>query len=61
LLLLNFSFLVFLYIYIRNFTALRTGDIVVGCSDGIVRIFSAVPSRYASPELLEKFEEEVLY
>ncbi|CAG2067186.1 unnamed protein product, partial [Timema podura] len=28
-------------------------------SDGLVRVFSADPSRYASPEILAKFEEEV--
>nr|CAD7266592.1 unnamed protein product [Timema shepardi] len=34
-------------------------DIVAGTSDGLVRVFSADPSRYASPEILAKFEEEV--
>ncbi|XP_076684059.1 phospholipase A2 activator protein [Andrena cerasifolii] len=35
------------------------GDIVAASSDGIVRIFSYDPERYADAETLEKFEEEV--
>nr|CAD7403114.1 unnamed protein product [Timema cristinae] len=34
-------------------------DIIAGTSDGLVRVFSADPSRCASPEILAKFEEEV--
>ncbi|XP_076180286.1 phospholipase A2 activator protein isoform X2 [Ptiloglossa arizonensis] len=35
------------------------GDIVAGSSDGIVRIFTCDPDRYADAETLEEFEQEV--
>ncbi|KZC09181.1 Phospholipase A-2-activating protein [Dufourea novaeangliae] len=35
------------------------GDIVAGSSDGVVRIFSCDPERYADPETLQEFEQEV--
>lgn len=35
------------------------GDIVVGSSDGAVRIFSCNPERYANAEMLQAFEKEV--
>lgn len=38
---------------------LKNGDIVTGSSDGLVRIFTRDEARYASPENLTKFKEEV--
>lgn len=38
---------------------LNNGDIVSGSSDGVVRIFSACPARYADPEVIMSFEKEV--
>lgn len=38
---------------------LQNGDIVAGSSDGIVRVFSADPSRQAEPSLQQQFAEEV--
>ncbi|XP_031830559.2 phospholipase A2 activator protein [Nomia melanderi] len=38
---------------------LPNGDIVAGSSDGVVRIFSCDPERYAEPETLQEFEKEV--
>lgn len=35
------------------------GDIVAGSSDGVIRIFTCDPERYADPETLQNFEEEV--
>ncbi|XP_076236021.1 phospholipase A2 activator protein isoform X2 [Calliopsis andreniformis] len=35
------------------------GDIVAGSSDGVVRIFSCDPEKYADAETLQKFEEDV--
>lgn len=35
-------------------------DIVAGSSDGIVRIFSADSERWASPEILEAWEQQVI-
>ncbi|KAJ4435996.1 hypothetical protein ANN_18620, partial [Periplaneta americana] len=40
-------------------TYLKNGDIVTGSSDGIVRVFSADPSRQADPALQQQFSEEV--
>ncbi|XP_066598418.1 phospholipase A-2-activating protein [Prorops nasuta] len=34
------------------------GDIISGASDGIIRIFSADPERYADPESLKSYEEQ---
>jgi phospholipase A-2-activating protein len=33
------------------------GDIVTGCSDGTVRIYSAAEERWASEEDLKKYDE----
>ncbi|KAK2577800.1 hypothetical protein KPH14_012247 [Odynerus spinipes] len=38
---------------------LPNGDIVTGSSDGVVRIFSNTPERFADLEKLQQFEEEV--
>lgn len=35
------------------------GDVVSGCSDGIVRIFSQVEERWASAEELKEYDESV--
>lgn len=35
------------------------GDIVSGCSDRIVRIFSASEERWASPEVLKEYDDHV--
>ena len=35
------------------------GDIVSGCSDGVVRVFSASEDRWASPADLAAYEEQV--
>eukprot|EP01135_Chromosphaera_perkinsii_P008265 Nk52_evm7s1224 gene=Nk52_evmTU7s1224 len=39
--------------------ALPNGDIVVGCSDGMARVFSTAESRFASESLVREFEEQV--
>lgn len=38
---------------------LPNSDVVTGSSDGVIRIFSQDPSRYATEEILESFENEV--
>ncbi|XP_012257921.2 phospholipase A-2-activating protein [Athalia rosae] len=38
---------------------LPNGDIVTGASDGIIRIFSANPNRYADPKTLHQYDESV--
>jgi len=38
---------------------LPNGDIVSGCSDGVIRIFSASEERWASEEDLRKYENQV--
>jgi phospholipase A-2-activating protein len=35
------------------------GDIVTGCSDGVVRVFSAVDERWASAEDLKTYDDQV--
>jgi phospholipase A-2-activating protein len=35
------------------------GDIVSGCSDGVVRVFSASENRWAAAEELKKYEDLV--
>ena len=35
------------------------GDIVSGCSDGIVRVFSASEERWASAERLKEYDDHV--
>jgi phospholipase A-2-activating protein len=35
------------------------GDIVSGCSDGVVRVFSSAEERWASQEDLKEYEEKV--
>jgi phospholipase A-2-activating protein len=35
------------------------GDIVSGCSDGVVRVFSAAEERWATTEDLKEYEDEV--
>ena len=35
------------------------GDIVTGCSDGVVRVFSAVEERWASAEDLKTYDDQV--
>lgn len=35
------------------------GDIVSGCSDGIVRVFSASEERWASAEILKEYDDHV--
>lgn len=35
------------------------GDIVSGCSDGVVRIFSESKERWANADVLETFESQV--
>jgi phospholipase A-2-activating protein len=35
------------------------GDIVSGCSDGIVRVFSASEERWASAEKLKEYDDHV--
>ncbi|XP_001606082.1 phospholipase A-2-activating protein isoform X4 [Nasonia vitripennis] len=39
---------------------LPNGDIVCGASDGLVRIFTAHPERYADSEIIQRFEESVV-
>ncbi|CAK9827068.1 Phospholipase A-2-activating protein [Anthophora retusa] len=38
---------------------LPNGDVVTGSSDGFVRIFTCDPERYANPETLQEFEQEI--
>ncbi|KAG6802854.1 phospholipase A-2-activating protein [Apis mellifera caucasica] len=38
---------------------LPNGDVVTGSSDGVVRIFSCNPERYADSETLQEFEQQV--
>lgn len=40
-------------------STMGNGDIVAGSSDGKVRVFSSDRSRFASPEVLEKFQKDV--
>lgn len=40
-------------------SSMPNGDIVTGASDGVVRIFSASEERWASAEVLKKFDEVV--
>ena len=35
------------------------GDIVTGCSDGVVRVFSSVEERWASAEDLKSYDDQV--
>jgi phospholipase A-2-activating protein len=35
------------------------GDIVSGCSDGVIRIFSASKERWASEQDLKEYEDQV--
>lgn len=35
------------------------GDIVSGCSDGVVRVFSAAEERWAAAEKLQEYEAQV--
>jgi phospholipase A-2-activating protein len=35
------------------------GDIVSGCSDGIIRVFSEKEEHWASAEVLKEYEEKV--
>ncbi|CAH0728958.1 unnamed protein product, partial [Brenthis ino] len=42
-----------------SLTCLDNGDIVTGSSDGLVRVFSKDPARYADEATLKQFEEEV--
>ncbi|CDK27120.1 unnamed protein product [Kuraishia capsulata CBS 1993] len=46
-------------ISVWDVTVQSNGDIVSGSSDGIVRVFTNDPARYASPELLREFNESV--
>lgn len=39
--------------------AMPNGDIVTGCSDGLVRVFSRFESRWANEETLKEFEAQV--
>lgn len=39
---------------------MKNSDIVAGSSDGIVRIFTHNPDRYASPEVLEEWERVIV-
>ncbi|CAH1243636.1 PLAA [Branchiostoma lanceolatum] len=38
---------------------LSNGDIAVGASDNVTRVFTCAPERYASPEEIKEFEEQV--
>jgi phospholipase A-2-activating protein len=40
-------------------STMPSGDIVTGCSDGVVRVFSADSARHASVEDLKAFDEQV--
>jgi len=40
-------------------SVLPNGDIVSGCSDGVIRIFSASKERWASEEDLREYENQV--
>jgi len=40
-------------------SVLSNGDIVSGCSDGVIRIFSASKERWASEEDLREYENQV--
>ena len=40
-------------------TSMPNGDIISGCSDGIVRIFSESEDRWASAEDLKTFDDQV--
>ncbi|XP_075970869.1 phospholipase A2 activator protein [Anticarsia gemmatalis] len=40
-------------------TCLHSGDVVTGSSDGLVRVFTKDPARYADEATLKAFEEEV--
>ncbi|PZC79265.1 hypothetical protein B5X24_HaOG216531 [Helicoverpa armigera] len=42
-----------------SITCLDNGDIVTGSSDGIVRVFTKDPARYADEATLKQFEEDV--
>ncbi|XP_026739639.1 phospholipase A-2-activating protein [Trichoplusia ni] len=42
-----------------SITCLDNGDIVTGSSDGVVRVFTKDPARYADENTLKLFEEEV--
>ncbi|XP_043643403.1 phospholipase A-2-activating protein [Drosophila teissieri] len=46
-------------ISVWSVTCLQNGDIVTGCSDGVVRVFSHVPARQASEAILKAFDLEV--
>ncbi|KMY87437.1 phospholipase A-2-activating protein [Drosophila simulans] len=46
-------------ISVWSVTCLNNGDIVTGCSDGVVRVFSHVPARQASEAVLKAFDLEV--
>lgn len=35
------------------------GDIVSGCSDGIIRVFSASEERWASAEVLKEYDDHI--
>ncbi|KAF9409483.1 hypothetical protein HW555_011158 [Spodoptera exigua] len=43
-----------------SITCLDNGDIVTGSSDGIVRVFTKDPARYADEAALKQFEEDVV-
>ncbi|XP_016954998.1 phospholipase A-2-activating protein [Drosophila biarmipes] len=43
-------------ISVWSVACLNNGDIVTGCSDGVVRVFSQVPARQASEGLLKAFD-----
>lgn len=43
-------------ISVWSVTCLQNGDIVTGCSDGVVRVFSHVPARQASEAVLKAFD-----
>lgn len=40
-------------------TCLENGDIVTGSSDGVIRVFTKDPARFADEETIKNFEEEV--
>lgn len=40
-------------------STMPNNDIVTGCSDGVVRVFSTAPDRWAAPEEVQAFEQDV--
>ena len=46
-------------ISVWSVSTMPNGDIVTGCSDGVVRVFSASEERWASEDKLKAYEEQL--